>query len=212
MPSVSAEQYAQLAPYLTLGERLGKFVSQISSGRLVRIKLTYSGEFSETDSGLIRNAALAGVLNRFLEQKANLINAAGIAKDRGIGVAETRRGRAHFSDSIGVLLETEERSYEAEGAVFPDNSVRLLSVDGIYVEAPLEGHMLMIKNQDVPGVIGKVGAILGDNGVNIADFALGRGETEAVAAVRVDTEIPKAALDALLSMQAVRVARAVNVS
>ncbi len=211
MPSVSAEQHAELAPYLTLAERLGKFVAQISRGRLIRVKLTYSGDFSDTNAGLIRNAALAGVLNRFLEQKANLINANGIAKDRGIGVAEVRRGRAHFSDSIGVLLETEERSYEAEGAVFADGTVRLISVDGIYVEAPLEGHMLMLKNQDVPGVIGKVGTILGDNDVNISDFALGRGETEAVAAVRVDSEIPKAALDALMGLEAVRRARAVNV-
>jgi D-3-phosphoglycerate dehydrogenase len=212
MPSVSAEQYATLAPYLALGERLGKFVAQISSGRLVRIKLTYSGDFNETAAGLIRNAALSGVLNRFLDEKANLINAFGIAKDRGIGVAEVRRGRAHFSDSLGVLLETEERGYEVEGAVFPDGSARLLSVDGIYVEAPLEGHMLMVKNQDVPGVIGKVGTILGDNGVNISDFALGRGDKEAIAAVRVDSEIPKKALDELLAMQAVRVARSVNVS
>ncbi|MCB1022451.1 MAG: phosphoglycerate dehydrogenase [Acidobacteria bacterium] len=212
MPSVSAEQYAELAPYLTLAERLGKFVAQISNGRLVRIKLTYAGDFSDVNAGLIRNAALAGVLNRFLEQKANLINANGIAKERGIGVSEVRRGRARFSDSIGVLLETEERSYEAEGAVFPDGSARLLSVDGIYVEAPLEGHMLMVKNQDVPGVIGKVGTILGDNGINISDFALGRGESEAIAAVKVDSEIPKKAIDELEAMHAVRVARAVNVS
>ena len=218
MPSVSAEQYARLSPYLKLAERLGKFAAQIALGRLVRVKLTYSGEFGETNSHLIRNAALAGVLNRFLEEKANLINAAQVAKERGFGVAEVRRGRTEFADSVSVLLETEQGEVCAEGAVFPDGTPRLLSVDNIYVESPLDGHMLFVKNADVPGVIGKLGAILGDNGVNIADFSLGRGPkpasgpTEAVAAVRVDSEIPKKALEELEAVQAVRFARTVNLT
>ncbi|MBI1352703.1 MAG: phosphoglycerate dehydrogenase [Acidobacteria bacterium] len=218
MPSVSAEQYARLSPYLKLAERLGKFTAQIASGRLVRVKLTYSGEFGETNSHLIRNAALAGVLNRFLEEKANLINAAQVAKERGFGVGEVRRGRTEFADSVSVLLETEQGEVCAEGAVFPDGTPRLLSVDGIYVESPLDGHMLFIKNADVPGVIGKFGTILGNHGVNIADFSLGRGPapangpTEAVAAVRVDSEIPKKALDELEAVQAVRFARTVNLT
>lgn len=217
MPSVSAEQYARLSPFLKLAERLGKFTAQIAEGRLVRVKLTYSGEFGETNSHLIRNAALAGVLNRFLEEKANLINAAQVAKERGFGVAETRRGRTEFADSVSVLLETENGEVFAEGAVFPDGSPRLISVDGIYVESPLDGHMLFIQNADVPGVIGRLGSTLGEHGVNIADFSLGRdpksanGEpTEAVAVVRVDSPIPKAALDQLVADKAVRMARTVN--
>jgi len=219
MPSVSAEQYAKLSPYLKLAERLGKFAAQIVDGRLVRVKLTYSGEFGETNSHLIRNAALAGVLNRFLEEKANLINAAQVAKERGFGVAETRRGRTEFADSVAVMLETEKGEVCVEGAVFPDGSPRLISVDGIYVESPLDGHMLFIKNEDVPGVIGRFGSILGENGVNIADFSLGRGPkasadapAEAVAAVRVDSAIPKEALDQLEAVKAVRFARTVNLS
>ena len=207
----------ELAPYLTLGERLGSFTAQIADGRLVRIKLTYSGDFGDTNSALIRNAALAGVLNRFLDEKANLINATGVAKDRGIGVGVTRRGRTGFSDTVTVLLETEAGGHEAVGAVFPDGSARLLSVDGIYVEAPLSGEVLFIKNEDVPGVIGKLGGILGDNGVNIADFSLGRrdneageGPAEAVAVVRVDQPIPPAAISALEQMEAMRFARVVK--
>ena len=215
MPSVSAEQYAGLAPFLTLAERLGSFTAQIAEGRLVRIKLTYSGTFGETNSHLIRNAALTGVLNRFLDEKANLINAAGVAKERGLGVSETRRGRTQFSDSVAVMVETEKGTWECEGAVFPDGTPRLISVNGIYVEGPLSDHLLFVQNDDTPGVIGKLGTTLGDNGVNIADFSLGRrdngdGPPEAVAVVRVDSEIPKAALDQLIEMNAVRVARQVS--
>lgn len=214
MPSVSADQYAELAPYLKLGERLGSFAAQIADGRLVRIKLTYSGDFGETNSSLIRNAALTGVLNRFLDEKANLINAAGVAKERGLGVGETRRGRTEFSDTVGVLVETDAGSYAVEGAVFPDGTPRLISVNGIYVEGPLSDHMLFVQNDDKPGVIGKVGTTLGEHGVNIADFSLGRTKqgdgAEAVAVVRVDSEIPEAALKQLTEVQAVRTARPVE--
>lgn len=218
MPSVSAEQYSELSPYLKLAEGLGSFVAQTATGRAVRIKLTYSGDFREPNSSLIRNAALSGVLNRFLEEKANLINAAGVAKERGYGVSETRRGQTHFSNSLAVMIETEDGTREAAGAVFPDGSARLIHVDGIYVEAPLDGRMLFIKNEDVPGVIGKIGTILGESGVNIADFSLGRGEAkegrpvEAIAVVRVDSAIPQEALDKLSKMEAVRFARVVNLS
>ncbi len=215
-PSVSAEQYKQVGPYLALAERLGSLTAQIADGRLVRIKLTYSGDFGETNSALIRNAAVAGILNRFLEEKANVINAAQVAKERGIGVGESRRGRTHFSDSISVLIETESGRREAEGAVFPDGSPRLISVDGIYVESPLKGDMLFVMNEDVPGVIGKIGATLGDSGVNIADFSLGRtdnsggGTAQAVAVVRVDQPIPAAAIEALEKIQAMRFARTIK--
>ena len=179
----------------------------------MRIKLTYSGDFGETNSSLIRNAALTGVLNRFLDEKANLINAAGVAKERGLGVSENRRGRTQFSDTVGVLVETDKGQYDVEGAVFPDGSARLISVNGIYVEGPLSDHMLFVQNDDTPGVIGKVGTTLGEHGVNIADFSLGRDKkngAEAVAVVRVDSEIPEAALKQLTDVQAIRTALPVN--
>lgn len=218
MPPVSAEQYDKLAPYLKLAENLGSFVAQISEGRLVRIKLTYSGDFGETNSALIRNAALTGLLNRFLVEKANLINATGVAKERGIGVSETRRGRTHFSDSISVMIETEAGERQAQGAVFPDGSARLVSINGFYIEAPLNGHLLFMVNQDVPGVIGRIGEILGGSGVNIADFSLGRLEGKsndpatAVSVIRVDQEIPEAAVGKLAAMDAVQVARTVHLN
>ncbi len=216
-PSVSAEQYGRLAPFIGLGESLGSFVAQTSLGRPVRVKITYMGEFNETDATIVRNAALSGLLNSFLSQKANLVNASQIARDRAIGVHEVRRGRTHFSDSIQLSLKTEASEVTVEGAVFPDGSPRLLSVDGIYIESYLGGTLLYVTNKDVPGVIGRLGTVLGENGINISNFALGRGRqksdaepAKAVALVQTDQSIPQAVLDRLYQMQAVVYAKTID--
>jgi D-3-phosphoglycerate dehydrogenase len=218
MPAITAEQYGQLRPYLELADRLGSFVAQIATGRPKRARIIYSGNFGETNSSLMRNAALSGILNRFLSEKANLINAAQVAARRDFGVNEIRQGRQHYSDSLSLALETEEGERIVEGTVFPDGTPRLLSVDGIYVEAALAGHVVFMKNNDVPGVIGRVGSILGDNSINIADFSLGRpsepaaggGPVVAIAVVRIDEPLPKKVLDELLAMEPVKFARAVE--
>ena len=133
-------------------------------------------------------------------------------------MSEVRRRRTLYSDSLTVILKTEDGERKAEGTVFADQSPRLISVDGIYVEAPLNGHMVFAKNDDVPGVIGRLGTILGDNHVNIADFSLGRreGETEvsapaeAVSVIRVDGVLSKAVLDQILEVEAVNFVRPVE--
>lgn len=216
-PSVTADQYGRLAPYLRLAERLGSFAAQTAVGRPVRVKITYSGEFGETDTTMLRNAALSGILNCFLSQRANLINAFQIARERAIGISEVRRGRAHFSDSLKLALKTEDVDRVIEGTVFPDGSPRLLSVDGIYVEALLSGSLLYVTNKDVPGVVGRLGTVLGDSGINISDFALGRGEKEsddepakAVAVVHTDEPLSAAVLDRLYRMRAVVFAKAIE--
>ena len=217
MPSISAEQYGKIAPYLALAERLGSFSAQTSQGRPVRIKVTFSGDFGESDSSLIRKAALSGVLNCFLSQKANLINANQIAQERAIGVSEVRRGKSHFNDSIQLELKTEDIVRSVEGTVFPDGSPRLLSINGIYVEALLSGNLLYITNKDVPGVIGRVGSVLGDGDVNISDFALGRASAsqpdepaEAAALIRTDNPIPSSVLNRLYDMKAVMLAKTIK--
>ena len=220
MPSISAEQYQLLKPDLDLAERLGSFVAQIATGPPSRIKITYSGKLGAANSSLVRNAALMGVLNRFLSQPPNLINAAQVAAGRGLMVSEDRRARNHASDSLALTLETEDGHRSVEGMVFADGSPRLISVDEIYVEASLTGHMVFTKNIDVPGVIGRMGTILGDNQINIADFSLGRrdkhpgdeGPAEAVAVIRIDGPMPKKVLDQLSGLEAVRFTRAIELA
>ena len=158
------------------------------------------------------------MLNRFLSQRANLVNAAQIAASRGWRIDEVRGARLQYADSISLLLSTDAGESAVEGGVLLDVSPRLLSVDGIYVEAPLEGHLVFMKNQDVPGVIGRVGTILGENNINIANFSLGRRENhaspdepaEAVAVVHVDSAVPEPVLDQLRRSHGVKFACAVE--
>jgi D-3-phosphoglycerate dehydrogenase len=218
MPSISAEQYGKLRPYLDLASRLGSFVAQIATARPQRVTITYSGNILKENTSLIRNAALTGILNRFLSQKANLINAAQVAAERGLAVSENHRTRTQGAGSLSLVLETEQGERAVQGAVFADQSPRLIRVDGINVETSLDGHMVFLKNSDVPGVIGRLGTILGDNQINIADFSLGRREpgpapgqpAEAVAVIRIDAALPKEVLDQLLELQAVNFARTVE--
>ena len=138
------------------------------------------------------------------------MNARAAARERGIEIIESRSTRPrHFTSLISVKLHTSEGDRWAEGTVFEPNSPRLVSVRGVSVEAPLAGTLLIISNDDQPGVIGEVGTILGGKGVNIANFALGRNETGAVGVVNVDEEASapealEAALEAIRRVAAVR--------
>jgi D-3-phosphoglycerate dehydrogenase len=218
MPAVSAEEFRQLRPYVELARRLGAFVAQIAQGSPCGVRFAYSGRLAESNTNLIRNAALSGMLNRFLSQRANLVNAAQIAAGRGWRIEEARGARLQYADSLAVALVTERGESTAEGTVLLDVSPRLLRVDGIYVEAPLEGHLIFMKNQDVPGVIGRVGTILGENHINIANFSLGRRENhadpaepaEAVAVVHVDEPAGEAVLEQLRHAKGVKFAWAVE--
>ncbi len=218
MPAISAEEFRRLRPYVELARRLGAFLAQVAVGAPQGVRFTYTGRLAESNTNLIRNAALSGMLNRFLSQGANLVNAAQIAARRGWRIDELRGGRLEYADSISVVLTTDRGESSVEGAVLLDVSPRLLRVDGIYVEAPLQGHLVFMKNQDVPGVIGRVGTILGQNHINIANFSLGRRENhartgepaEAVAVVHVDEAVPEAVLEELRSFPAVKFACAVE--
>ncbi len=231
LPGVSEEEYRRLRPYLELAERLGAFASQVA-GAAARVHLTYAGEVGELNTALLRNAVLKGVLRQVLDEPANLVNAATLAADRGLTVQESRVRRSEgFPDTVGVMLaqdsllplETGASQFAVEGTVVQGQELRLLSIDGIDVEAPLEGNLIYTRNRDVPGVIGHIGTVLGARNVNIATFALGRregggstgsqgkgGGAEALAIIRVDDAPPEAVLEALRGISAVTFTRLVQ--
>jgi D-3-phosphoglycerate dehydrogenase / 2-oxoglutarate reductase len=220
VPSVSHDEYLALQPYIVLAERLGSFLAQISEGALQEITLRYSGPIAEWKTELIRNAAIQGILNQALEEKANLVNASAIASSRGLRVREASKGKSS-SEGLGSILsirvETHREEHLVEGGVLHAQAPRLLHVDGIEVEAPLERDLIYLRNRDVPGVIGKVGTILGDHQINIADFSLGRRESkkdhapkEAIAVVHVDEVVPEAIVAELRKIPAVETAKAVR--
>jgi D-3-phosphoglycerate dehydrogenase len=218
MPALSPEQYRALGPYVTLAERLGNFAARIASGSPRAVRLAYCGKIAETDTYLLRNAALAGVLSRSAEGKVNLVNAMQIAEQRGWQVEEAHERRSVHTDSIRIELETDRGVTTAEGAVFLEKP-RLTQVDGICCEVALSGFLIFMKNRDVPGVIGYVGTVLGKNRINIANFSLGRREgpvrageaSEAVAVVSTDELVPESVLAELLENRAVEFACALEI-
>ncbi len=218
LPALSPDQYRRVRPYLELAERLGSLVSQLSASRPARIRIRYTGEAAEVGTHLLRSAVLAGALNAVLDEKVNVVNAPAIAAARGLRVEEETRRRGHgFPNTLEVAVLTGvagETGLVVEGAVFVDGTPRLLQIDGIPVEAQLEGTILYISNRDEPGVVGQVGSALGKLGVNIATFNLGRRTAQrgadAVSLIRVDGEVTDAILAPIRAIGAITAAKLVR--
>ena len=217
MPALSPEQYRVVGPYITLALRLGTFAAYIASGNPQTVRLSYRGKIAEVNTQLVRNAGLAGVLRRSLAQRANVVNAMQIASERALNVGERHQTRSGHVDSVALELETDSGVTSVEGAVVLGKP-RLIQVDGIYCEATLAGHLTFMKNLDVPGVIGHVGSVLGQNRINIANFSLGRQEDggqrplTAVALVETDEAVPESVLAQLRENSAVKLARSVELN
>jgi D-3-phosphoglycerate dehydrogenase / 2-oxoglutarate reductase len=220
MPTLTVEQYRALGPYVDLAERMGFFLSHVSIGNPHTIRLVYFGQLADQNTQILRNAGLAGILSRSLEHRANLVNAMHIATQRGFRVIEQREpGKAHM-DSIRLEIDSDSGSFSAVGAVVLDRP-RLLQVEGIGCEATLSGNLMYSKNEDVPGVIGHIGTVLGNSGVNIANFALGREDVAdsghkrgepltAISIIETDQPVPDFVLSQLSAIRAVKLVRRVS--
>jgi D-3-phosphoglycerate dehydrogenase / 2-oxoglutarate reductase len=216
MPALSPDQYQRLRPYMELGERLGAFVAQAAPSRsFSRIRIRYAGEPAELGSHMIRSAVLVGALKAVIDENVNLVNASAEAASRGIVVEETTRRRERgFPNTIEVAITDGGRDFALEGTVGQDGSPRIVSLDGMGLEAPLEGTMLLSRNVDVPGVIGRIGTELGTLGVNIATFALGRrapgGGGEALALVGLDGNVDASVVQHIRALPSVTDVRLVR--
>jgi D-3-phosphoglycerate dehydrogenase len=217
LPSLSHEEYVKLAPFIELASRLGSFLAQAGKGGIESIALIYGGALAEGKTELVRNAAIAGLLQG--SENVNRINAAAVAAERGIRVHEEKEEshRGGAATVLTVVLHTAQGESRASATVIHGEQPRLLAFDGIDVEAPLEGTLVVCRNLDVPGVIGRIGTILGEQGVNIANFALGRERAggkpvKALAVVQVDEPVSEKALEALKVIDALLEARLVKLN
>ncbi len=226
MPSLSHEEYIKLAPYIELAGRVGSFLAQTGKpavagkGGIESIALIYGGDLTELKTDLVRNAAIAGLLAG--SENVNRINAAAVAAERGIRVHEEKEEshRGGAASVLTVVLHTAQGETRASATVIHGEQPRLLAFDGIDVEAPLDGTLVVCRNLDVPGVIGRIGTILGQQGVNIANFALGRERganadgkpVKALAVVQVDEPVTEQALEALKVIDALLEARLVKLN
>jgi D-3-phosphoglycerate dehydrogenase len=214
MPSLSPEEYKKLQPYLQLGEKLGSFLVQVLAGAPEEVRISYDGGLAELNTHLVKNAVLKGMLGQVLSEEVNLVNASTHAKHRGIEVVELRSARrAAYSSSLGIALRCATASASVLGMVGLRSSLHILGINDIDIEAPLRGIILYIRNRDVPGVIGRVGTLLGNHNINIANFALGRNPEshEAIGLVNVDQPIPEAAQHEIREIPAVEDVRVITV-
>jgi D-3-phosphoglycerate dehydrogenase len=214
LPAVSPEEFKKLEPYIQLGEKLGAFLAQLAGERIREVRISYDGGLAELNTHLVKNAVLKGILTPALSVQVNLINAGALAQQRGVEVAELRSARrATFSNSLGIGLYTEGESATGVGMVGLQGALRIMGLNDIDIEAPLRGIILFIRNQDVPGVIGRVGTILGDRKINIATFTLGRNPQtqQAIGLVNVDNHVPDEVLEEIRAIPAVRTVRVVEV-
>ena len=219
LPSVSDVEYQHIAPYLELAERSAALLALLLDGNLEEIHLTFAGPIAEWKTGLVRAAAIKGVLQQAAAETVNLINAPALAEEIGVRVTDERE-ESDGPSEITVVLCSNRNEVSATGIVIHRTSPRIIELNHVELEAPLEGQLLLIINRDLPGVIGKIGSLLGDNNVNIARFALGRevhaakatragfdtgaGQANrAYAIINVDTRLPEPVLQALRNMEEV---------
>ena len=189
-PSMQPDELHRLQPWIRLADQLGALVAQMGTARIEALGVRYFGALVESRGmDILAASAAAGVLRPILSTTVSIVNARAAAGERGIDIVQSCSSRSRvFTSLLSIKLHTDTGERWVEGTVFEPHSLRLTAVRGVCVEAPLGGTMLLIANDDQPGVIGEVGTILGRHHVNIANFALGRSESGAVGVVNVDED------------------------
>lgn len=203
VPSIPAELLGALNPYISLGEKLGSFQGQILKGALEEISVEYSGDVVSYDVAPITIACLKGILDQVLDQYVNFVNAPFVAKERGIKVVEIKSSRTtDFASSITIKVKTKEKESVIEGALFGKKEPRIVRIDSFFLDAVPEGYLLLLHNEDKPGVIGNVGTLLAANNINIARLHLGRQSVggEAVSVWNIDTPPSKGMLEKIMKL------------
>jgi D-3-phosphoglycerate dehydrogenase len=190
-PSISAEEAPKLRPFVKLADQLGSFAGQLTETGLKNVRIEYAGEVAEMNTKALTSAMLAGLLRPQLVE-VNMVSAAVVARERGISIEEVRRGEeGAFQTYVRLSVRTQRGDRSVAGTVFSDGRPRIIQIKGIDMEAELSPHMLYITNQDKPGFIGKFGTLMGEAGVNIATFNLGRDKPggNAICLVAVDEPV-----------------------
>jgi D-3-phosphoglycerate dehydrogenase len=210
MPSLSAEEAPKLKPYMALAEQLGSLVGQLAHGNLTEISIEREGAAADLNGKPIEAAVLAGFMRQYSDS-VNMVNAPHLAKERGLDVRSIRHEReGAYNTLIRVTVATSLGERSVAGTLFGKDQPRLVSIFGIGIEADLAGDMLYVVNEDAPGFIGRIGTLLGTNGINIGTFHLGRREAggEAVLLLSVDQPIPQSVIEEAGKLEGVKLVKA----
>ncbi len=212
VPSVSAEDAKKLGPWITLSEQLGLFAGQLTESGIEEVTIEFVGDAAELNTKPLVNSLLMGLMKPILTD-VNMVSAPAIIKERGIAVNETKKSQhGAYEGYIMLSVKTERQTRSVGGTVFGDGSPRIIQVKGIGMEASLTHDMLYVTNNDKPGFIGGLGTVLGDAGINIASFNLGRvsaGE-DAIALIDVDQAVPADVLAKVMALPNVKQAKALK--
>lgn len=212
MPSVSAEEAPRLRPYMKLAEQLGSFAGQMTESGIKAVSVEYEGDAAKLNTKALNAALLKGLLSPLLEG-VNMVSAPVIAHQRGIEVSDARHDRqTDYQTLIRLTITTENQTRSVAGTLFGDDKPRLVNVKGVPMEAELSAHMLYVNNDDRPGLIGGLGTVLGEAGVNIGTFHLGRTKPggDAIALVEIDDEVSPEVLQAVADLPNVVQAKALS--
>ncbi|MCK5384607.1 MAG: ACT domain-containing protein, partial [Alphaproteobacteria bacterium] len=209
MPSVSVEDAPKLEPYLKLAEQLGEFAGQITESAIEAVEIEYCGTVTSVNTDPLTSTLIAHLLRSQVEN-VNLVNALQVAKDRGINIKQSYDDDGvNWRSVMNVVIKTEARTSNVTGTLFTGKEPRIVNIEEVPVEVALTSDMLFIRNEDKPGLIGGLGTILADAGVNIADFRLGRTAAggDAICIVSVDQQIPDELFEKVKTLSQVRSAK-----
>ena len=199
MPSVTAEEASVMGPWLKLAQHLGAFCGQMTEEPIKAINILYDGTVSQMNMEALNCAAIAGIM-KAANPDVNMVSAPIVAKERGVKIATTRQEKAGVFDGyMKLTVVTDRRERSIAGTVFSDGKPRFIQIKGINIDAEIGEHMLYTTNEDVPGIIGTLGTVLGDNDVNIANFTLGRTSigSDAIAILYLDEPVPQSVVQEL---------------
>ena len=208
-PSISAEEAPRLRPFIDLADKLGSFAGQLTETGILKAQLSYEGGVAGMNTKALTSAAIAGLLRPML-QEVNVVSAPIVAKERGIIIEEMTRDAAHdYGNLITVTVVTERQTRSVSGTVFADGRPRIVNIKGIRMDAGFGRSMIYITNLDKPGFIGRFSSTLGEAGINIATFHVGRDAPggNAIALIEIDGDLPPHVLAAVRELPQVQQAR-----
>ena len=198
VPSVTKEDAEIIGPYLNLGEKIGRLLGSIITGGITNIKIDYNGAVSAHNTGAITPNVVKGILYPLLGEDINYVNANEVAKKRGISVIESKSDQAFdYTSSISIAATTDVKTFSISGAIFGKKNPWIVKIDDYSIEAIPEGHILVIFNLDMPGVIASIGKVLGKNKINIARMHLGRHLDKAISILQLDSAVDNAVINEL---------------
>jgi D-3-phosphoglycerate dehydrogenase / 2-oxoglutarate reductase len=215
MPALSAELLTAVAPFMTLGERIGSMITQIADGAIKAVEISFCGELSTLETGPVSRAVFKGLLHPVLQESVNLVNAPLLIESRGIKVTESKScSPGDYTSVLEVKVITDKGEKSISGTLFGKKDIRVVAIDNYQVDLVPEGIMLMSMHTDRPGIIGHVGTLLGDKGINIGGMNVARQNVGQLALMllAVDDPVPDPVLKEIAAIPGIEKVKLLQLS